>query len=178
VRVNNLVIQETHQQDSRAKGTHKGGGNMRATSACLFIPLTLFISLIATNQDAFADYASTVESAETAEMADADPMANVSVADAVHGAAEVMALAREFNAVMDEYGTETSGDRKKQLLERANNILKKLIALANSVEAEISTLARENLKQIYLRKLDRVLSSVVQARQVAQKRMQETRQTG
>ena len=105
----------------------------------------------------------------------ADPSAGepaaVSVAQAVHGAADAAALSDQFNALMDQYDREVSEAGKKELLEKAKGILAQLIEQANSVESEISILTQKKLDQIYAKKLDRVLSSVIQMRNAAQQRM-------
>ncbi|MFO7785675.1 MAG: hypothetical protein ACQET7_14465 [Thermodesulfobacteriota bacterium] len=98
--------------------------------------------------------------------------AATSVADAVHAAGEVQSLADQFNSVMDRFDREESVDRKKRLLQEAENILAKLIAQANDVESEISILSRKKLDKVYANKLDRVLANVQNMRKAAQDRME------
>jgi uncharacterized protein Yka (UPF0111/DUF47 family) len=98
--------------------------------------------------------------------------AAVSVADSVHAAAEVASLFDEFNQVMGDYELEASEQARKALLDRARKILAQLIEQANNVESEISILSKKKLDKLYSNKLDRVLSSVLQMREMAQKKMQ------
>ena len=74
--------------------------------------------------------------------------------------------------VMAEYESESSGELRKELLKKAKNILIKLIEQANNVESEISIIAKKKLGKLYSKKLDRVLSSVLQMREVAERKMQ------
>ena len=104
--------------------------------------------------------------------------AAVSVADSVHAAAEVASLFDEFNQVMGDYELETSEQKRKALLDRAREILAQLIEQANNVESEISILSKKKLDRLYSKKLDRVLSSVLQMREMAQKRMQAADRAG
>lgn len=96
----------------------------------------------------------------------------VSVADAVHSAAGVASLSEEFNRIMGDYETEVSKEGKEVLLNRAKAILTQLIEQANNVESEISIISKKKLGKLYSKKLDRVLSSVLQMRKMAKKRMQ------
>lgn len=98
--------------------------------------------------------------------------AAVSVADSVHSAAEAASLFDEFNQIMGDYELAASDQARKALLDRARKILAQLIEQANNVESEISIISKKKLDKIYSEKLDRVLSSVLQMREVAQKRMQ------
>ncbi len=104
--------------------------------------------------------------------------AATSVADAVHAAGEVQSLADQLNAVMNRFDREESADRKKALLQEAENILAKLIARANDVESEISILSRKKLDKVYANKLDRVLANVRNMRQAARNRMEATSLAG
>jgi hypothetical protein len=94
----------------------------------------------------------------------------VSVADAVHGAGDVASLAEQFNAVMDQFDREESADRRRALLEEANNMLAKLVAQANDVESEVAILSEKKLDRVYAAKLDRVLASVQRMRKAAEDR--------
>lgn len=96
----------------------------------------------------------------------------VSVADAVHSAAGVASLSEEFNRIMGDYETEVSKEGKEVLLNRAKAILTQLIEQANNVESEISIISKKKLGKLYSKKLDRVLSSVLQMREMAKKKMQ------
>jgi 2C-methyl-D-erythritol 2,4-cyclodiphosphate synthase len=104
--------------------------------------------------------------------------AATSVADAVHAGAEVGSLADQFNTIMDQFDREESADRRKMLLQEADNILSRLIARANDVESEISILSRKKLDKVYANKLDRVLANVQNMRQMAQARMAAASQAG
>lgn len=104
--------------------------------------------------------------------------AATSVADAVHAGAEVGSLADQFDAIMDQFDREESADRRKMLLQEADNILSRLIARANDVESEISILSRKKLDKVYANKLDRVLANVQDMRQMAQARMAAASQAG
>ena len=73
---------------------------------------------------------------------------------------------------MGDYELAASDQARKALLDRARKILAQLIEQANNVESEISIISKKKLDKIYSEKLDRVLSSVLQMREVAQKRMQ------
>ena len=132
---------------------------MKINNACPFPLLALLIALIVCNPNAYADPSgggSTV----------------VSVADTIHSAVGVVSLFEEFNGVMAEYESESAGELKKELLKRAKNILAKLIEQANNVESEISIIAKKKLGKLYSKKLDRVLSSVLQMREAAERKMQ------
>lgn len=132
---------------------------MKINSACPFPLLALLIALIVCNPNAYADPSgggSTV----------------VSVADTIHSAAEVASLLEEFNGAMAEYESEGSESIRKELLKKAKNILAKLIEQANNVESEISIIAKKKLGKLYSKKLDRVLSSVLQMREAAERKMQ------
>ena len=132
---------------------------MKINNACPFPLLILLIALIVCNPNAFADPSgggSTV----------------VSVADTIHSAVGVASLFEEFNGVMAEYESESSGELRKELLKRAKNILAKLIEQANNVESEISIIAKKKLGKLYSKKLDRVLSSVLQMRETAERKIQ------
>jgi len=85
---------------------------------------------------------------------------------------EVASLFEEFNGVMAEYESEGSESIRKELLKKAKNILAKLIEQANNVESEISIIAKKKLGKLYSEKLDRVLSSVLQMREAAERKMQ------
>ena len=132
---------------------------MRINNACPFHLLALLIALIVCNPNAYADPSGGGSTA-------------VSVADTIHSAVEVASLFEEFNGVMAEYESEGSGDRRKELLKKAKNILTKLIEQANNVESEISIIAKKKLGKLYSKKLDRVLSSVVRMREAAERKMQ------
>jgi hypothetical protein len=97
--------------------------------------------------------------------------AATSVAGAVHGAGDVAALAEQFGAVMDRYAREPSPDRRRKLLQEANDILARLVAQADDVEAEIAILSQKKLEKPYLDKLERVLANVQGMRRQAEARM-------
>lgn len=132
---------------------------MKINNACPFPLLALLIALIVCNPNAYADPSGGGSTA-------------VSVADTIHSAVEVASLFEEFNGVMAEYESESAGELKKELLKRAKNILAKLIEQANNVESEISIIAKKKLGKLYSKKLDRVLSSVLQMREAAERKMQ------
>jgi hypothetical protein len=132
---------------------------MKINNACPFPLLALLIALIVCNPNAYADPSGGGSTA-------------VSVADTIHSAVEVASLFEEFNGVMAEYESEGSGDRRKELLKKAKNILTKLIEQANSVESEISIIAKKKLDKAYSKKLDRILSRVLQMREAAERKMQ------
>ena len=132
---------------------------MKINNACTFPLLALFIVLIVCSPNAYADPSGGGTTA-------------VSVADTVHSAAGVASLSQEFNQVMAEYESEDSEDIREGLLKRAKNILAKLIEQANNMESEISIIAKKKLGKLYSKKLDRVLSSVLQMREAAEKKMQ------
>jgi 2C-methyl-D-erythritol 2,4-cyclodiphosphate synthase len=132
---------------------------MKINKICPFSLLALLIPFIVCNPNAHADPSG-------------GGTAVVTVANLVHAAAAAASLSEDFGAVMDEYDKEVSEARKKELLDRAKNILTKLIEQANSVESEISILSKKKLDKVYSKKLDRVLSSVLRMREAAQKRMQ------
>jgi len=151
---------------SSSNQTIQGGEEtMKNSKVCPFILSALFIALIAFISNAHAD----PSGGETAA---------VSVASVVHGAADAAALSEEFDAVMDQYDKEVSAGRKKELLEKAKNIMAKLIEQANNVESEISILSKKKLDKVYLKKLDRVLSSGLRMREAAKKRLQVAVQAG
>lgn len=102
----------------------------------------------------------------------------VSVAEAVHAAAQVASLAQEFDQVMADYESEPSEDMRGELLKKARNILAQLIAQANNVESEISIMLKKKLDKVYAQKLDRVLSSVLQMKAAAESKMQRAGQGG
>ena len=102
----------------------------------------------------------------------------VSVSDVVYSAAEVEALAEKFDAIMAEYGKEASTGRKTELLNKAKDLLTKLIEQANNVESEISILSKKKLDKVYAEKLERILSSILQMRETAQKQMLAANQPG
>lgn len=137
---------------------------MKINKACPFPLLALLIALIVCNPNAYADPSGGGSTA-------------VSVADTIHSAVEVASLFEEFNGVMAEYESEGSGDRRKELLKKAKNILAKLIEQANNVESEISIIAKKKLDKAYSKKLDRVLSRVVQMREAAERKMQTAGRT-
>jgi 2C-methyl-D-erythritol 2,4-cyclodiphosphate synthase len=132
---------------------------MKINNACPFPLLVLLIALIVCNPNAYADPSGGGSTA-------------VSVADTIHSAVEVVSLFEEFNGVMAEYESESSGELRKELLKKAKNILAKLIEQANNVESEISIIAKKKLGKLYSKKLDRVLSSVLQMREAAESKMQ------
>jgi 2C-methyl-D-erythritol 2,4-cyclodiphosphate synthase len=132
---------------------------MKINNAYTFPLLALLIALIVYSPNAYADPSGGGTTA-------------VSVADTVHSAAEVASLSQEFNQVMAEYESESSEDIREGLLKRAKNILAKLIEQANNVESEISIVAKKKLGKLYSKKLDRVLSSVLEMREAAEKKMQ------
>lgn len=132
---------------------------MKINNACPFPLLALLIALIVCNPNAYADPSGGGSTA-------------VSVADTIHSAVDVASLFEEFNGVMAEYESESSGELRKELLKKAKNILAKLIEQANNVESEISIIAKKKLGKLYSKKLDRVLSSVLQMRETAERKMQ------
>jgi 2C-methyl-D-erythritol 2,4-cyclodiphosphate synthase len=132
---------------------------MKINNACPFPLLALLMALIVCNPNAYADPSGGGSTA-------------VSVADTIHSAVEVASLYDEFNTVMAEYDSEGSEDRRKELLKKAKNILTKLIEQANNVESEISIIAKKKLDKLYSKKLDRVLSRVLQMREAAERKMQ------
>ena len=132
---------------------------MKINKACTFPLLVFLFALVVCNPNAYADPSGGGSTA-------------VSVADTVHSAAEAASLSEEFNQVMSEYESEGSEEIKKELLKRAKNIFAKLIEQANNVESEISIIAKKKLGKLYSKKLDRVLSSVLQMREAAEKKMQ------
>ena len=132
---------------------------MKINNACPFPLLILLIALIVCNPNAYADPSG-------------GGYAAVSVADTIHSAVEVVSLFEEFNGVMAEYESESSGELRKELLKKAKNILTKLIEQANNVESEISIIAKKKLGTLYSKKLDRVLSRVLQMRETAERKMQ------
>jgi hypothetical protein len=132
---------------------------MKINKTCLFPFLASLMALIVCNPNASADPSGGGSTA-------------VSVADTIHSAVEVASLYEAFNKAMAEYASEGSGDRRKELLKKAKNILTKLIEQANSVESEISIIAKKKLDKVYSKKLDRVLSRVVQMREAAERKMQ------
>ncbi len=132
---------------------------MKINNACPFPLLALLIVLIVCNPNAYADPSGGGSTA-------------VSVADTVHSAAELTSLSEEFNSVMREYESEGSEDIKNELLKRAKNIFAKLIEQANNVESEISIISKKKLGKLYSKKLDRVLSIVLQMKEVAERKMQ------
>lgn len=136
---------------------------MKINSESLFPLLALLIALIVCNPNAYADPSGGGSTA-------------VSVADTIHSAAEVASLFEEFNGVMAEYESESAGELRKELLKKAKNILAKLIEQANNVESEISIIAKKKLGKLYSKKLDRVLSSVLQMREAAERKMQTASQ--
>ena len=132
---------------------------MKINNACSFPLLALLIALIVGIPNAYADPSG-------------GGYAAVSVADAIHSAGEVASLFEEFNGVMAAYESEGSEDIKKELLKKAKDILAKLIEQANNVESEISIMAKKKLNKVYSKKLDRVLSSVLQMKEAAERKMQ------
>jgi hypothetical protein len=79
---------------------------------------------------------------------------------------------------MAEYDSEFLKEKKRELLNRAKNILTQLIEQANNVESEISILSKKKLDKIYSQKLERVLSNVLRIREAAEKKMQTAEQAG
>ena len=138
---------------------------MKTTFAIFSHGLALVIALLLFIPAAFADPSG------------GGPAAN-SVAKAVHKAARVSALAEEFNRTMSAYAAEKDEASRNEMLKKAQNILAKLIEQANNVESEISILAKKKLDKVYTRKLDRVLSNVLQMKAAADKRMKSTGQAG
>jgi len=132
---------------------------MKIKKTCLFSLLVLFAALTVCNPKVSADPSGGGATA-------------VSVANAVHSAAAVASLSEELNGVMAEYEAEASEERKKELLDKAKNLLIKLIEQANNVESEISIVSKKKLDKVYSEKIDRVLSNVLQMREAAQKKMQ------
>jgi 2C-methyl-D-erythritol 2,4-cyclodiphosphate synthase len=132
---------------------------MKFNKACTFPLLVFLFALIVCNPNAYADPSGGGSTA-------------VSVADTVHSAAEVASFSEEFNSVMGKYESEESDEIKKELLKKAKNILAKLIEQANNVESEISIISKKKLGKLYSKKLDRVLSIVLQMREVAERKMQ------
>ncbi len=132
---------------------------MKINKACTFPLLVFFFALVVCNPNAHADPSGGGSTA-------------VSVADTVHSAAELTSLSEEFNSVMREYESEGSEEIRNELLKRAKNIFAKLIEQANNVESEISIISKKKLGKLYSRKLDRVLSIVLQMKEVAERKMQ------
>lgn len=137
---------------------------MKIKFAYPFSLLAVFIALILCNTNSYADPSG--GGANT-----------VSVADAIHSAAEVASLSEELENVMDEYASEGAADIRNELLKKAKNILAKLIEQANNVESEISIISKKKLDKVYSKKLDRVLSNVLQMRDAAERKMQAAGQT-
>jgi hypothetical protein len=137
---------------------------MKIHYACPFPLLAILIVLIVCNPNVYADPSGGGSTA-------------VSVAETIHSAAEVASLSEELNQVMDKYAAEGSEDIRKELLIKAKNILAKLIEQANNVESEISILSKKKLDKVYSKKLDRVLSNVLQMREAAERKIQTAGQT-
>jgi hypothetical protein len=104
--------------------------------------------------------------------------ATVSVANAVHSAAAVTSLSEELSNVMAEYESEESEARKLELLNKAKDLLAKLVEQSNNVESEISILSKKKMDKVYSEKLDRVLSTVLEMRKAAAKKIQAVGPTG
>ena len=138
---------------------------MKIRQACPFSIVAFLIALIAFNSDVYADPSG-------------GGTAAISVANTIHSAAVVVSLSEKFNSVMAEYSSEALKDRKEELLNKAKNILNQLIEQANNVESEISIVSKKNLDKIYSKKLDRVLSKVLQMKEAAEKKMQTSGQAG
>ena len=138
---------------------------MKMNTVCPLFIMALLIALIAFHSNAYADPSQSGTAA-------------VSVANSIHSAAVVVSLSDEFNSVMAEYDSEVLEDRKKALLNKANNILNQLIEQANNVESEISIVSKKKLDKVYSEKLERVLSNVLQMKEAAQERMQTAGQAG
>jgi len=132
---------------------------MRFKKTCLFFLPALFIALTVCNPNVSADPSG-------------GGATTVSVANAVHSAAAVASLSDAFNGVMAEYEAEASEERRRELLDKAKNLLIKLIEQANNVESEISIVSKKKLDKVYSKKLDRVLSNVLRMREAAEKKMQ------
>jgi hypothetical protein len=143
----------------------KRGKTMKMNQVCPFSIVALLIVVITFNPNAYADPSGGGSAA-------------VSVANTIHSAAQVVSLSEEFDSVMAEYESEVSGDRKKALLNKAKNILSKLIEQADNVESEISIVSKKKLDKVYSKKLDRVLSNVLRMREAAEKKMQTAAQAG
>lgn len=137
---------------------------MKIKYAYPFSLLAIFIALFVCNTYSYADPSG-------------GGATTVSVADAIHSAAEVASLSEELENVMDEYASEGSADIRNELLKKAKNILAKLIEQANNVESEISILSKKKLDEVYSKKLDRVLSNVLQMREAAERKLQAAGQT-
>ncbi len=138
---------------------------MKISGAALFALPAFLIVLLAGNSGAYADPGGGGSTA-------------VSVADAVHAAAQVASLSQEFDQVMADFESATSDDARGELLKKAKNILSQLVAQANNVESEISILLEKKLDEVYARKLDRVLSGVLQMKAAAENKMRRAGQTG
>ena len=126
--------------------------------------MALLIALIAFNSNAYADPSQRGTPA-------------VPIAKTIHAAAVAVSLSDEFNGVMAEYDSEVLAERKEALLKKAKNILNQLIEQANNVESEISILSKKKLDKVYVKKLDRVLSNILQRKTAAQERMQAAGQS-
>ena len=138
---------------------------MKMNQVCPFSTVALLIVVIAFNPVAYADPSGGGRAA-------------VSVANTMHSAAQVVSLSEQLDSVIAEYESEVSGERKKALLDKAKNILNKLIEQADSVESEISIVSKKKLDKVYSKKLDRVLSNVLRMREAAEKKMQTMAQAG
>jgi len=138
---------------------------MKKKKMCFFTLPVVFICIIIWNPNVNADPSGGGSSA-------------VSVADVVHSAADIVSLSNKFDSLVAESEKENSTERKKELLNEAKNILTKLIEQANNVESEISILSKKKLDKVYVKKLDRILSRVLQIRTAAPKKMQATTQSG
>ena len=142
---------------------------MKMNKVCTFPLLVFLVVLIVCNPNAYAEQAGAIGTSGGGTTA-------VSVADTVHSAAKMASLSEEFNRAMSEYESEDSEDIKEGLLKRAKNILAQLIEQANNVESEISIISKKKLGKLYSKKLDRVLSIVLQMRKVAESKMQAAEQ--
>ena len=143
----------------------EGGKTMKINKACPFSLVAFFVALIVCNPNAYSDPSKS-------------GTPTVSVANTIHSAAQVVSLFKEFNRVMAEYDSEYLEDKKKELLNRAKNILNQLIEQANNVESEISILSKKKLDKIYSKKLERVLANVLRMKEAVEKKMQTAEQTG
>lgn len=117
-----------------------------------------------------------------ADIAYADPSGGgptvLSVAKIIHNASTVEALAQELDQVLAAYAVEREEISRNDLWKKAQDILAELIKQANNVESEISIMSNKQLDKVYARKLDRVLSIVIQLRATYENKMQTAGKSG
>lgn len=138
---------------------------MKKKKMCFFTLPVLFICIITWSPNVNADPSGGGSAA-------------VSVADIVHSAADVASLSNRFDSIIAESEKVDSPGRKTELLNQAKDILTKLTEQANNVESEITILSKKKLDKVYVEKLDRILSRVLQIRTEASKKMKAGSHSG